>query len=355
MLSDERLAHLRAVADLPDLTGTRYRLIRRLGSGGMATVYLVEDETLGREAALKVLSEPDPSGALAARLAAEARLLARLEHPSLVPVHDVGTLPDGRVYYVMKYVRGERLDAWTARRPPRALSLRLFVKVTEAVAFAHAHGVIHRDLKPENIMVGEFGEALVMDWGVAKRIATGDETPTLRLDPGATSPAHGPAAAPPASSATAAGSIVGTPAWMAPEQARGEIDRIDARTDVHALGALLHYLLAGRPPFEGDAAGALRRVMDEPPIPLTGLDPGIPRALQAIALRAMAKDPAARYRSAGEMGADVERFLDGLPVTAYAESLWERGARVLGRTRTLIGLVLVYLLVRVVILLFAGR
>jgi len=347
MLGDERLAHLRAVADLPDLTGTRYRLIRRLGRGGMATVYLVEDTALGREAALKVLSEPDPSGALSGRLAGEARLLARLEHPNLVPVHDVGTLPDGRVYYVMKYVRGERLDLWLARQPPRALALRLFVKVCEAVAFAHAQGVVHRDLKPENIMVGEFGEALVMDWGVAKRLAPGTEVPTLALDSAA--------GALPAAGATAAGAIIGTPAWMAPEQARGEPGRTDARTDVHALGALLHYLLAGRPPFQGTGEEALARVITEPPPRLADLVPGLPRPLAAIAARAMAKEPEGRYASARDLGADVERCIDGLPVSAYRETLLERGTRIFARTRTLVGLILVYVIVRVLILLLAGR
>jgi len=351
MLSDERLEHLRAVADLPDLTGTRYRLIRRLGRGGMATVYLVEDAALGREAALKVLSDPDPSGALGGRLAGEARLLARLEHPNLVPVHDVGTLPDGRVYYVMKYVRGERLDAWVARRPPRATALRLFTKVCEAVAFAHAQGIVHRDLKPENIMVGEFGEALVMDWGVAKRLAPATGTPTLALDTAAGLPAAGL----PAGAATAAGAIIGTPAWMAPEQARGETGRIDARTDVHALGALLHYLLAGSPPFSGTGEAALARVIGDPPPRLADLVPGLPKPLAAIAARGMAKEPQGRYASAREVGADVERFVDGLPVDAYRESIFERGARVFARTRMLVGLILVYMLVRVLILLFAGR
>jgi len=361
MLTPDALEHLRAVADLPDLTGTRYRLVRLLGRGGMATVYLVEDTALGREAALKVISEPDPSGALAARLVGEARLLAHLEHPNLAPVHDVGTLPDGRVYYVMKYVRGERLDAWVARRPPRAVALRLFVKVCEAVAFAHAHAIVHRDLKPENIMVGAFGEALVLDWGVAKRLAGTPvaactlAAPGVALSGGPVAPGATPAAGIPAGSPTAAGALIGTPAWMAPEQARGEIDRIDARTDVHALGALLHFLLAGTAPFAGTGEAARARVIGEAPPRLVDLVPGLPKPLGAIAARAMAKEPAERYATARELGADVEAFLDGLSVSAYRESLVERGARVLGRTRTLVGLILAYVAVRVLILLLAGR
>ncbi|HEV8122367.1 MAG TPA: serine/threonine-protein kinase [Candidatus Polarisedimenticolia bacterium] len=329
MLDDARLAHLRAVASLPDLTGTRYRLIRPLGRGGMATVYLVEDAALGREAALKVLDDPDPDGEAAARLVAEARLLAGLEHPNLAPVHDVGTLPDGRVFYVMKYVRGARLDAWIPTSPDRPAVLRLFVKVCDAVAFAHAHGVIHRDLKPPNIMVGEFGEALVMDWGVAKRMGDADAP---------------------------AGSLIGTPAWMAPEQARGDLAAIDARTDVYALGAILYSLLGRRPPFgSGPRDEVLCRVIEAEPTALRAIDPSIPRPLQAIVARAMAKEKNDRYRGAGELSADVLRFLDGGSVAAYPETLYERGLRLFNRTRTLVALIAAYLAMRLLILWLTGR
>ncbi|HEV8202512.1 MAG TPA: serine/threonine-protein kinase [Candidatus Polarisedimenticolia bacterium] len=341
-MDDERLAHLRAVADLPDLTGTRYRLIRRLGSGGMATVYLVEDTALRREAALKVLSDPDPSGDLAARLVEEARLLAGLEHPNLAPVHDVGTLPDGRVFYVMKYVRGARLDEWIATGPDRPALLRLFIKVCDAVSFAHAHGVVHRDLKPQNIMVGEFGEALVLDWGVTKVLG--------RLDP----PAVGmPVGRRPG---TADGSIVGTPAWMAPEQARGDLAAIDSRTDVYALGAILYFLLGRRPPFPpGTGEESLRKVLESDPASLRSIDPSIPRQLQAIAAKAMAKHSADRYPAVGDLSADVLRFLDGLAVEAYPESIFERAGRLFARTRTLAALIAAYTLMRLLILWLTGR
>jgi len=355
MLDDARLAHLRAVADLPDLTGTRYRLIRRLGRGGMATVYLVEDIALGREAALKVLTDPDPTGEMAARLVAEARLLAGLEHPNLAPVHDVGTLPDGRVFYVMKYVRGARLDAWIATSPDRPAVLRLFVKVCDAVAFAHAHGVVHRDLKPQNIMVGEFGEALVMDWGVAKRIgAAGDaDAPTLRLDADSTTPTAAPASR---RAVTSAGSVIGTPAWMAPEQALGESGSIGPRTDVYALGAILYSLLGRRAPFDPGAAGEiLRRVVEEAPPALRSIDPSIPRPLAAIVARAMSKRQAERYPGAGDLSADVLRFLDGAAVEAYPESILERGGRILARTRTLAALIAAYIITRVAVLWLTGR
>ena len=351
MLDDDRLAHLRAVAELPDLTGTRYRLVRCVGRGGMATVHLVEDTALGREAALKVLADPDPSGELAARLLAEARLLAGLEHPNLAPVHDVGTLSDGRAFYVMKYVRGARLDEWIAAGRDRPEALRLFVKVCDAVAFAHAHGVMHRDLKPQNIMVGEFGEALVLDWGVAKRLAlpTGR---TATAGEGAPSP---PGPKPPGAG-TADGSIVGTPAWMAPEQARADLSAVDSRADVYALGAILYYLLGRREPFgPGPAEETLKKVIESEPPALRSIDPSIPRPLQAIVAKAMAKRSGERYRTASDLSADVLRFLDGLAVNAYPESLFERASRLFARTRTLAALIAAYILMRLLILGLTGR
>jgi serine/threonine protein kinase len=166
-ISDAALRHLREMADLPDLTGTPYEILETLGRGGMGTVYLALDRRLDREVALKVAQLPEGGGEEVERLLREARVLARLEHPGIVPVHDAGLLPDGRAFYVMKRVRGLRLDEH-ARGILLPERLRAFERVCEAVAFAHAHGVIHRDLKPENVMVGPFGEVLVLDWGVAK-------------------------------------------------------------------------------------------------------------------------------------------------------------------------------------------
>lgn len=276
--SDRVVEHLCAVAreaGLPDLGQTRYTLVRRIDRGGMGTVYLVEDRALGRTVALKVLRLPDPGGTLSARLLHEARLVGRLEHPNIVPVHDAGTLPDGRVYYVMKYVRGKRLDEWRDEEPSVPAMLRLFLRVCHAVAFAHAEGVIHRDLKPENVMVGPFGEALVVDWGIAKAIGRPEEG----LD-------------------AAQGTIIGTPSYMAPEQARGEEDRLDARTDVYALGAILYYLLCGRDPFEGSGPGEiLRRVAAGGPPHPRKQDTAIPRDLESICIKAMSPNPRCRGES----------------------------------------------------------
>lgn len=343
-LHDRAIAHLRAVADLPDLSGTRYTLVDEIARGGMGTVYRARDAELERDVALKVVGPPDASGDLSSRLRLEARLLARLEHPNLVPVHDAGTLADGRVFYVMKLVRGKRLDAWKQLSPGRTATLRLFQKICEAVAFAHAHGVVHRDLKPENIMVGAFGEALVLDWGVAKVLGPGGgmggEEPANSAGPTAVTALSrslsravasrsGPTTVPMAG--TQRGTVIGTPGYMAPEQARGETERVDGRADIYALGGILRFLLQG--------PGS----------------PRVPRALDSIAIKAMAQEPADRYPTALDLSADVDRFLDGLPVHAHRETLPERAGRLVARHRALVALVLAYLLMRVVLIALRGR
>src|SRR5438046_5276776 len=168
-LSDSMMERLRQVIDWPDFTATRYELLEEIGRGGMGTVYLARDKHLDRKVAVKVLNVCEKAEG-AARMAHEARILAQLEHPGIVPVHDVGGLPDGRVYYAMKKVAGCRLDEYARSHPGLPGLLRLFCRITEPVAFAHAHGIVHRDLKPANIMVGTFGEVLVLDWGVAKAL-----------------------------------------------------------------------------------------------------------------------------------------------------------------------------------------
>jgi serine/threonine protein kinase len=161
-LDDAALSRLREAISEPDLTGTRYRVLSIAGRGGMGTVYVAEDAALSRKVALKVLESPD---ALPRR---EAQVLAGLEHPGIVPVHDSGVLPDGRAWYAMKLVQGERLDESLQRALGLSERLRIFLQICETVAFAHAHGVQHRDLKPQNIMIGSFGEVLVLDWGLAR-------------------------------------------------------------------------------------------------------------------------------------------------------------------------------------------
>lgn len=337
--------HLRAVLDVPDLTGTKYRLVQRIATGGMGSIYLVEDTSLDRKVALKIITTPFASGDLAPRLIQEARIVARLEHPGIVPLHDVGTLVDGRVFYTMKYVQGRRLDEYAREYRSLQNLLRVFQKICEAVAFAHANGVIHRDLKPENIMVGSFGEVLVMDWGVAKVLTESEPLPPTSPDRGAGDP-----------TGTRQGTILGTPAYMAPEQARGDLSALSEQTDIYALGAILYFLLTGRTPFNGSSSSEIReKVLHEPPPQPRLLDPKIPRPLEAMALKAMAKDPAARYPGIGQLSSDVIRHLDGQTVSAYRETLFERVDRWVEKNRFLIFLIVAYLLMRVFTFLTMGR
>jgi serine/threonine protein kinase len=302
-LSDAAVGHLRSVADRPDLEGTPYDLGEEIARGGMGTVYRARDRRLERDVALKVMNAPAPGPGEIDRMRNEARILARLEHPGIVPVHDLGALPDGRLFYVMKLVRGRRLDEATEAEPRHA-RLRMFERTCEAVAFAHAHGVVHRDLKPENVMVGPFGEVLVLDWGVAKIL-------------------EGPGR-------DESGTVLGTPGYMAPEQARGETLLVDERADVYSLGAVLRFLLTEP---RGGAA--------------------VPRPLEAIYLKALAARPDDRYASAIDLAADVERFRSGLSVRAYPEGPLEHVRRLAVKHRAPLLLVASYLIVRVLLALLA--
>ncbi len=334
-LPDSTLHHLRAVAEQPDLDGTRYELIEKIARGGMGTVYRVKDRELDREVAIKVLRDPQPRPEDSARMMKEARILAGLEHPGIVPIHDVGTLPDGRAFYAMKLVRGSRLDRHLELNMPLPELLRIFGRICESVAFAHARGVIHRDLKPANIMVGPFGEVLVMDWGVAKyrgAAASEGERPDVSGD------ADG-AADQRASSATAdtsPGTVLGTPGYMSPEQARGELERVDERSDVYALGAILSFMLTREVPDSGRHRAA------------------VPRALEAICQRALAREPAERYKDVGELAADVARFLAHSAVAAYREGPFDWLRRLARKYRTPLLLILAYLVMRILLIIFAG-
>ena len=300
-LSDQAVEHLRRAFDVPDLSGTRYELVREIGRGGMGVVYLARDTHLGREVALKVLSVAESDGEGAARLAKEARILAGLEHPGIVPIHDLGTLADGRVYYAMKLVQGVRLDQYRASNHSLHDLLRVFTRICEPVAFAHSRGVIHRDLKPANIMVGTFGEVLVLDWGVA-RLMNGPSDRNV---------------------------VVGTRGYMAPEQASGGPEEMDARCDVYSLGRTLCFLLE--------------------------LQERVPKRVAAICGMAASAERQLRYASAAELGADIDRFLDGEPVRAYRETPLEKIARLASRNKTLVALVLAYLVTRGLLFFFFRR
>jgi serine/threonine protein kinase len=281
----------------------------------MATVYLASDRELDREVAVKVPHD-EIGSALESRLRIEARVLARLEHPGIVPIHDVGRLADGRLFYVMKLVRGRTLRAYIADLRDLSERLRVFERICEPVAFAHAHGCIHRDLKPENVMIGAFGEVMVMDWGVARVENAGDSGAEDAI-------------------------VVGTRGFMPPEQAQGIAD-VDARADVFGLGAILYFLLTGEDPgARGVAPISARR--------------NVPRPLRAVCARALAADPGARYASVGALAEDVARYRAGAAVDAHRENLLERAARVGRAYRAAILLVLAYIVMRVFVAYTFGR
>jgi eukaryotic-like serine/threonine-protein kinase len=323
-LSDSKVNHLRALTAEPDFSATKYTFIKELARGGMGTVYLADDAELNRQVAIKVLSTPELTEDLRRRMIREAQIIARLEHPGIVPVHDVGVLPDGRVFYAMKFVRGVRLDEYAASNNSIRERLRKFQAVCDAVAFAHAHGVIHRDLKPQNIMIGSFGEVLVLDWGVAKimRAVTSEEADTLMLPARNTGKIDD----------TSHGTVIGTRQYMSPEQSRGAVDQLDERSDIYSLGAVFYFLLTDRAPGE------------ERP---RAVNPKVSKPAEAVCLKAMARERAERYASASELSADVGRLLDSEPVSAYRENVFEKASRWIGKNRFLVLLVLAYLLMRI--------
>jgi serine/threonine protein kinase len=293
-IGDGTLAHLRDVAEWPDV-GDRYEVTSRLGRGGMGVVYAARDRTLDREVAIKVLDAVADADA-ARRLQDEARILARLEHPGIVPVHDAGALADGRAFYVMKLVRGARLDRALEEHASLVERLDLFTRIADAVSFAHAQGIVHRDLTPANIMLGRFGEVLVLDWGVARIL----------------------------DSVAGREGIVGTPGYMPPEQESGLSETADVRADVFALGAVLEAMV---------------------PAPRS-------RPLAAIARKAKATAMADRYQTVEALARDLARYRQGQPVEAYRENVFERGTRVYQKYRVPILLVVAYMVMRVILLLW---
>lgn len=317
----------------------RYAFEQLLGRGGMGEVWLVGDQRLERAVALKRMrvqaAQPEQLG----RFLREAQLSGSLEHPNIVPIYDLGVEADGSMFFTMKRLRGRSLEQLLTDKGAGSLLDRLdiFRKVCDAMAFAHAAGVIHRDLKPDNVMIGDFGEVMVLDWGLAKRLG---ERITL-ID--ATAPAAAPgASAMPSddgnSELTQDGALMGTPAFMAPEQARGQQQIIDTRTDIYALGVLLYVLLTGERPFSGPLATVLTKVMAgefEPP----GRRAKVPRELDAIVCKAMATQIDDRYPDVGSLRADVQAFLERRPVSVVHYSAIQRLRKWTARNRSLVAAV----------------
>ncbi len=291
----------------PDVYAERVEITR----GGMGRIIAARDRRLGRRVAIKELR--DPGEGLRARFEREALLTARLQHPAIVSVHEAGRWPSGEPFIAMKLVPGVALDTVIARArtfDERLALLPHILAVADALAYAHQQRVVHRDLKPANVLVGDFGETVVIDWGLAKDLADlgGDGTesrPPYRASGDATE--------------TAAGSVLGTPAYMPVEQALGKA--VDERADVYAIGAMLYHVLCGQPPYAGKTAPeVLAAVASGPPPPLSSRQPGVPPDLDALVTRAMAREPADRYPTAKELADDLRRFQTGQLVGAHRYS-----------------------------------
>jgi serine/threonine protein kinase len=328
-----------SVAPPNDLWSGKIRVLGELGSGAMAEVLRGYDTKLRREVALKVtkLARKQMPRQQLARFAEEAQIMAQLEHPNVVPVHDLGTSPDGRGYFSMKLIPGRSLETILEQRradDPATLAqfglrrlLDVFLQVCQAIDYAHARGVIHRDLKPANIMVGDFGEVLVMDWGVAKLMEPSGarpETVTTHFEEGSIPdvetadslfPTHRPGVTSVRAAAkawqTQDGTVIGTPEYMSPEQAAGR--PVDGRADIYALGVILYEILCGQVPFEhDDPRVTLERVLADAPLPPSEIQGSTPAALEALTLRLLVKDPAERTLTIPQIRAYVQNYIEGV-------------------------------------------
>ena len=309
---------------LPEVDQASYELGLEVARGGMGRILAARDLRIGRPVAVKELLGRSPR--LAARFEREARVTARLQHPGVVPIYEIGRWRDGTPFYTMRMVDGRTLRDAIDAAPTLAARLALLpavIAATEAVAFAHAKRIIHRDLTPSNVLVGAYGETVVIDWGLAKDLAD-------RSDDAPAAAAAEPDDEPSAEGLTGIGAVIGTAAYMPPEQAHAEA--VDERADVYALGAILYHVLAGAPPYRASgSARLLRELKAGPPPPIEGRAPGVPRDLISIVAKAMARDPAARYPSAHELLDELKRFHTGRMVEAHAYTTFERVGRFVGR------------------------
>ncbi len=322
--------------------GQRFRILRPHARGGLGAVFVALDGELHREVALKQILEKhadDPDSRQ--RFVAEAEITGGLEHPGVVPVYGLGTDVAGRPYYAMRFIKGESLreaidrfhndDGLRTDAGRRSLALRTllrrFTDVCNAIDYAHSRGVIHRDIKPANIIVGKHGETLVVDWGLAKAIG--------RADPSGGERTITPSSS--GSSETLPGSALGTPAYMSPEQARGDLSRLGPRSDVYSLGATLYCLLTGKPPFDNEDIGGILRAVQEGQFRRPSEhDSAIDKALEAICLKAMATEPEKRYATPRALADDLDRWMADEPVSAWREPLALRARRWARRNRTVV-------------------
>jgi serine/threonine protein kinase len=288
----------------------RYALAGEHARGGLGRILQAHDVLLDRPVAVKELLKVGDEAE--ARFIREALITARLQHPAIVPVHDLGRSPEGKPFYTMKMVCGRSLAELIQQTRTLAERLALLpniIAVADAMAYAHGRRVIHRDLKPSNILIGPFGETVVVDWGLAADL---DEAKRRSR---CVSTAYEIAA----SGLTVAGTVLGTPEYMPAEQAEGR--SVDERADVYAIGAILYHLLAGAPPYEGNSSKeVLAKLVRREPIPVEKREPATPRELATIVRTAMARTPSDRYATAKELAADLERFRTGQRVLAHSYS-----------------------------------
>ena len=331
----------------PEMRSGRYRLKKFHAKGGMGEIWLAEDCDIGRSVALKKM-RGKPSADQQDQFLREAQITGQMEHPGVVPIHELGTDEKGKPFYVMKFIQGRTLSdviaeyhaaavgarsgdqAPTGSREVQGLRLlQLFLNLCQTVAYAHSKGVIHRDLKPDNVMVGDYGETLLLDWGLAKPLGQPDEPVT----PGSTRFSYSGE-----SLATQAGSIKGTPTYMSPEVAEGRIADVDKVSDVYLLGGILYHILTGKRPREAtNVFELIRLARTVPPVPPRKLIPTVSRELDAICQKALSLRKEDRYQTATALAEDVQRYLAGEPVSAYRENFWERAWRWARRHRVALG------------------
>jgi serine/threonine protein kinase/formylglycine-generating enzyme required for sulfatase activity len=378
---------------------SRFLVEEEIARGGMGVIYRVNDRSLSRVVAMKVCASRQPASAdgrdasldlstARARFLEEAKITARLDHPGVVPVHELGACDDERPFFTMRFVRGRSLgeifalarngeEGWNSSRAITAL-----IKVCQAVAYAHSKGIVHRDLKPANVMVGRFGEVYVLDWGLAKVVgegareervdrcfAMGEEPSRTASTAPARTPVDGaesnlaPATGESSNSsphATQVGTVLGTPSYMALEQAEGRSQEVDARADVHSLGAMLYELLAGEAPYTMPGSGispaiVLEQVLRGPPRPVLSIEPKAPVELVAICEKAMARNPDHRYPSAFDLAEDLQAYLDRRVVSAYGTGVVATLRAWVARHRRLLGVAGVVAVSLTVVLVVVNR
>jgi tetratricopeptide (TPR) repeat protein len=318
-----------SVLPVDSLIGRRvgpYLIQQRLGQGGMGSVYrALRQDDYEQQVAVKVIRQGLETEALLRRFRTERQVLAGLPHPNIARLLDGGTMEDGRPYFVMEYIEGEPLDRYCNRLELTTRErLHLLEAVCQAVQHAHERQVVHRDLKPANVLVMGDGTPKVTDFGLAKRLESADDR----------------------AAATQSGAILGTPSYMAPEQAAGRSEEVGAAVDVYALGAILYELLTGRPPFRADSPlETLLQVRSEDPVPPSRLHPRLPRDLETLCLKCLEKRPCDRYPSAGMVALELRRFLNGEPIQARPASRPERAWRWCRRNPWLAGLTAALVLV----------